>query len=111
MQTLDQVAQILTQTAAVSRAEIKRVFTKEKNERRLLAYYNTCQEVTVRGGFPLLVWMDVRGAEPDVGYSDELVEDAEITTINFGSVSFLKLTIDEECKAINDAFDQYLCGR
>ncbi len=111
MQTLEQIAQILTEAAAVSRAETKRVFTKEKNERRLWAYYGTCQEVTIRGGFPLLVWMDIRCAEPGVGYRDEWVSDAEITTKNYGSPKFLKLTIDEECKAINDAFDQYLSKR
>jgi len=111
MQTLEQVAQILTHAAAVSRAEVKRVFTKEKNERRLCAYYSSCQEVTVRGGFPILVWMDIRCAESDVGYSDEWVSDSEITTKGYGSPKFLNLTIDEECKAINDAFDQYLSKR
>jgi hypothetical protein len=111
MQTLEQVAQILNQAAAVSCAEVKRVFTKEKNERRLWSYYGTCQEVTVRGGFPILVWLDVRGAEPDVGDFDEWLSDAEITTINFGSVGFLKLTAKEQDAAIDKAFDQYLSKR
>lgn len=111
MQTLEQVAQILNNAAAVSRAEVKRVFTKEKNERRLYAYYSTYVEVTVRGGFPVLVWMNIRGAERDVGYMDEWVSDAEITTKSYGSISFLKLTVEEECNAINAAFESYLCSR
>lgn len=111
MQTLEQIAQILTQAAAVSRAEVKRVFTRENRARQLNAYYNVRQEVTVRGGFPIWVWMDIRCAESDVGYSDEWVSDSEITTKGYGSPKFLNLTIDEECKAINDAFHQYLSKR
>jgi hypothetical protein len=111
MQTLEQVAEILTQAAAVSRAEIRRVFTKEKNKRRLLAYYNVCQEFTVRGGFPVLVWLDVRCEEPDVGYSDEWFCDAEISTTNCESIRFLRLTAEEQQNAINEAFDQYLSNR
>lgn len=111
MQTLEQVAQILTETANVSSAEIKRVFNKQKAVRRLNAYYNVCQEVTVRGGFPVWVWLDVRGEEEDVGYKDEWVADAEISTKGYNSIKFLGLTVEEECKVINDAFDQYLSRR
>ena len=111
MQTLAQVAQIITEAANVSTAEIKRVFNKEKAVRRLNAYYNVRKEVTVRGGFPVWVWMDVRGSEEDVGYIDEWVADAEITTKGYGSPKFLGLTVEEECNAINEAFDQYLSRR
>jgi hypothetical protein len=111
MQTLEQVAQILTETAAVSRAEIKRVFTKEKNERRLHAYYNECRTATVRGGFPVFVWMEICSAEKDVGYMDEYVSNYEFSTINYSPISFLKLTAEEECNLLNDAFDKYLCAR
>ncbi len=110
MQTLEQIAQILTQAAEVSRNETKRVFTKEKNERRLRAYYNACRTVTVRGGFPVLVWMEVCPEEKDVGYMNEYVADYEFTTLNYSPVSFLKLTAKEECNLLNDAFDQYLCS-
>lgn len=111
MQTLEQVAKILTEAAEVSRAETKRVFAIEKNKRRLNAYYNVRQEVTVRGGFPVWVWLDVRQEEPDVGYSDEWVADAEISTKGYGSIKFLGLSIDEENAAIDEAFDQYLSKR
>lgn len=111
MQTLEQIAQILTETANVSNVEIKRVFNKEKAVRRLNAYYNVRESVTVRGGFPVWVWLDVRGEEEDVGYKDEWVADAEISTKGYGSYKFLGLTIEEECKAINDAFSQYLSRR
>ena len=108
MQTLEQIAEILTQAAEVSRAEVKRVFTKEKNERRLNAYFNTCFEVTVRGGFPVLMWMDMRSAEPDVGYSNPIICEWELSTKNFGSVYFLGLTNDEKHAAMEIAYDQYM---
>ena len=111
MQTLEQVAQILNTAAKVSNAEIKRVFTKQKNNRRLNAYYNFCKEITVRNGFPVLVWLDIRGAEEDVGYKDEWVCDAELSTTNYSSIKFLGLTVEEECNAINEAFEAYLCNR
>ena len=111
MQTLEQVAQILNTAAEVSRAEIKRVFTKQKAIKRLNAYYNACQKVTVRNGFPVLVWLDVRGSERDVGYMDDWVANAEISSMGYDSIKFLKLTVEEECNAINNAFDAYLRGR
>ena len=111
MQTLEQVAQILNAVAEVSNAEVKRVFNKEKEIRRLRAYYNTRQEVTVRNGFPIWVWLDVRSEEQDVGYKDQWVAEAEITSKSYGSIKFLKLTVEEECNAINKAFDAYLCSR
>ena len=111
MQTLEQIAEILNQAAEVSRAEIKRVFTKEKNDRRLHAYYNDCRTVTVRGGFPVLVWMDIRSEEPDVGYDDPIVCEWELSTTNFGSVKFLGLTEDEQYTAMQEAYDKFLRNR
>ena len=111
MQTLEQIAEILNQAAEVSRAEIKRVFTKEKNERRLHAYYNDCRTVTVRGGFPVLVWMDIRDAEPDVGYHNPIICEWELSTTNFGSIRFLGLTEYEQRLAMEKAYDDFLCSR
>lgn len=111
MQTLEKVAQILNQAVVVSRAEVKRVFTKEKNERRLWAYYNQREQVTVRNGFPVLVWFQVYGPEPEVGYNDEWLSNAEITTTSFNSVKFLNLTDKEQDEAIDQAFDTYLSKR
>jgi hypothetical protein len=111
MQTLEQVAQILTQAAVVSSAETKRIFTKQKNERRLHAYYNECRIATVRGGFPILVWMDVREADRDVGFKDEWIADYEFSTTSYGSVSFLKLTQEEKNQLIDSATDKYFESR
>lgn len=111
MQTLEQVAKILSTAAEISRAEVKKVFTKQKAIKRFNAYYNECQKVTVRNGFPVLVWLDVRGSEHDVGYMDDWVANAEISSMGYGSVKFLGLTVEEECNAINNAFDAYLRSR
>jgi hypothetical protein len=108
MQTLEQIAQILTETAAVSRAETKRVFTTEKNFSRLNAYHDECYEVTVKGGFPVLVWMSIEYSRGDTDKVGEYIRDYEITTLNYSPVSFLKLTTKQQDEAAQEAFEKYL---
>lgn len=107
MQTLEQIAQILTQAVEVSRVETKKAFSKEALLRRLRGYYRYCEQVTVRNGFPVLVWFDVNPADRDVGYMTEWVGDAEITTTNYGSIKFLGLSPKEQDDAIEEAFEKY----
>ena len=111
MQTLEQVAKIIIETAEISHKEVKRVISNsEKNRRRFHVYYNAYEQVEVKNGFPVLVWMDVRQPERDVGYMGEWVCDFDISTMNYSDVKFLGLTSKDYDEALNEAFDIY-CSR
>ena len=69
-------------------------------------------EVTIRGGFPLLVSYQAQLAEPDVGIMSSYAEVDEILTIKGQSADFLNITddefgeISEACGIDMEAYDE-----
>lgn len=59
-------------------------------------------EVTIRGGFPLIVKYRIYPAEPDVGIFGNQIEIDEILTVRGQPADFLKITEKEEEEIVAD---------
>ena len=59
-------------------------------------YQTFTVEVSVKGGFPVIVKGVIGGAEPDVGHYGAGIDDYEVFTLKGKSASFLRLTTVEE---------------
>lgn len=65
-------------------------------------------EVTIRGGFPLIVKFQVHPSEPDVGIFGPQIEIWEILTPRRQSAEFLNITEAEEDSIVEQLHDQMM---
>jgi hypothetical protein len=80
------------------------IFTPHDMTHRRHTMYE--REVTIRGGFPLIVKFQVHPSEPDVGLFGPQIEIWEILTPRRQSAEFLNLTEAEEDDIIADLHSQ-----
>lgn len=64
--------------------------------RKLNKEYDFSVETTVRNGFPVIVFVNMQPAEPDVGIMADCIDDFEVVTTNYSRVPFEISKDDEE---------------
>lgn len=65
---------------------------KQERFRQLWRSYRNSLDTTVKGGFPVTIWYNIGGAEPDVGIMSDYIDDWCLTTQDGANCDWLKLT-------------------
>ena len=78
---------------------------KPERFRKLWRSYRNSLDTTVKGGFPVTIWYNVGGAEPDVGIMSDYVDEWELTTLVGCNCEWLKLSEKDEQKLLDEVHE------
>ena len=78
---------------------------KQERHRKLWRSYRNSLDTTVKGGFPVTIWYNIGGAEPDVGIMSDYIDEWELTTPDGCNCEWLKLSEKDEQKLLDEVHE------
>ena len=86
--------------------QIRKASKKQERLSKLWRDYRYRYDTTVKGGFPVTIWYNIGGAEPDVGIMSDYIDDWCVTTQDGSDCEWLRLSDKQEQDLINEALNQ-----
>lgn len=86
--------------------QIRKASKKQERLSKLWRYYRYSYDTTVKRGFPVTIWYNVGGAEPDVGIMSDYIDDWCVTTQDGSDCEWLRLSYKQEQDLIDEVLNQ-----
>lgn len=85
--------------------QVRKAYKKQERFRQLWRSYRNSLDTTVKGGFPVTIWYNIGGAEPDVGIMSDYIDDWCLTTQDGANCDWLKLTEKQEQDLLDEVYE------
>lgn len=85
--------------------QVRKASKKQERFRKLWRSYRNSLDTTVKGGFPVTIWYNIGGAEPDVGIMSDYIDDWCLTTQDGVNCDWLKLTEKQEQALLDEIYE------